>query len=318
MQVLKKTQPTVLPHETHTPYLMDGGLETTLIFEHGMKLPYFAAFPLIETAEGREVLENYFSTYLGIAACHGTGFVLETPTWRANPDWGRLLGYDDEALAEANRQIVRFMDRIRAQHNDRCAVALSGCIGPRGDGYVVGTEMSIGEAQHYHALQINALAEAGVETLTALTMTYPEEAIGIALAARDAGIPVAIAFTVETDGRLPNGVALHEAIISVDAATDGSPAYFMINCAHPTHFQHVLEGEGKWIERIRGIRANASCRSHAELDEAEDLDDGNPEELGRQYVALKSALPNLNVIGGCCGTDHRHVAAMAGSLHGAA
>ena len=253
MQALRKTAPTRLPHETDTRFLMDGGLETTLVFEHDLDLPHFAAFPLIDSEEGRELLGNYFRTYLDIAAEHGTGFVLETPTWRANPDWGDLLGYDAEVLAEANRRTVSFLEEIRGQYADRCEIVLSGCIGPRGDGYVVGTEMTIGEAREYHARQIGALAEAGVEMLTALTMTYTEEAIGIALAARDYGVPVAISFTVETDGRLPNGVALHEAILAVDAATDSSPAYFMINCAHPTHFQHVLDADSMWINRVRGV-----------------------------------------------------------------
>ena len=316
MQPEITARPSPLPHETQAPYLMDGGLETTLIFEHELDLPHFAAFPLLETAAGRQILERYFSAYLVIAARHGTGFVLETPTWRANPDWGDLLGYDRDRLVAANKQAVAFLEDLRRRHADQPAIALSGCIGPRGDGYVVGTEMSIGEAHEYHALQVNALVEAGVETLTALTMTYPEEAIGITLAARDAGVPVAVAFTVETDGRLPNGVALREAIIAVDAATDGAPAYYMINCAHPTHFDHVLGGDGSWLQRIRGIRANASCRSHAELDEAEDLDAGNPAELGSQYAALKAAIPNLNVMGGCCGTDHRHVGEIARSLFG--
>ena len=314
MQTLRKQEPTRLPHETDVQFLMDGGLETTLIFEHGLDLPYFAAFPLIDSSEGREILHGYFKGYLDIAAEHGTGFVLETPTWRASSDWGDLLGYEGEKIADANRRTVAFLREIRDQNAHRCEIALSGCIGPRGDGYVVGTEMTIGEAREYHAQQIGALAEAGVEMLTALTMTYTEEAVGIALAARDVGLPIAIAFTVETDGRLPNGVALHEAIIAVDAATDGSPAYFMINCAHPTHFQHVLDSDAEWISRIRGIRANASCRSHAELDEAEDLDDGNPVELGDQYAVLRSMIPNLNVAGGCCGTDHRHVGEIARNL----
>lgn len=316
MQALRSTEPTRLPHETDTQFLMDGGLETTLVFQHGLDLPHFAAFPLIDTESGRNLLVDYFRAYLDIAVSHGSGFVLETPTWRANPDWGDLLGYDAEQLAEANRRTVAFLQEIRNQYSGRCEIALSGCIGPRGDGYVVGTEMTIGEAREYHAAQIGALAEAGVEMLTALTMTYTEEAIGIALAARDHGLPIAISFTVETDGRLPNGVALQEAILTVDAATDGSPAYFMINCAHPTHFQHVLDSDSRWISRVRGVRANASCRSHAELDEAEDLDEGNPVELGDQYRKLKSAIPNLNVVGGCCGTDHRHVGEIARRLCG--
>jgi S-methylmethionine-dependent homocysteine/selenocysteine methylase len=137
-------------------------------------------------------------------------------------------------------------------------------------------------------------------------MTYVDEAIGVTRAAQDAVIPAAISFTVETDGDLPSGQALGEAIEEVDRATDSGPAYYMINCAHPTHFDSVLDG-GDWVGRIRGLRANASTCSHAELDEAEDLDDGDPQDLGARYGELRDRLPALNVVGGCCGTDHRHI-----------
>ena len=138
-------------------------------------------------------------------------------------------------------------------------------------------------------------------------MNYAEEASGIARAAREAGMPVALSFTVETDGRLPTGQPLNEAIAQVDSETGAYPAYYMINCAHPTHFDTVLAPESEWINRIGGLRANASRMSHAELDEAEELDAGDPVELGQEYADLKRHLPNLTVLGGCCGTDHRHI-----------
>ena len=282
-------------------------METTLIFAQGMELPLFASFPLLEREEGREALRAYFEPYLAIARERGVGILLDAPTWRANPDWGEKLGYSLERLEQANRDAVAFMDELR----DQADVLVSGCIGPRGDGYVPGELMSAEEAEEYHSWQVAIFAGTSVELVSALTMNYAEEALGIARAADAAGLPCAVSFTVETDGRLPSGQPLGEAVEQVDAGTDGAPAYFMINCAHPTHFAHVLEQDGAWKERIHGLRANASKMSHAELDEAEELDPGDPEELAADYVGLRSRLPNLNVVGGCCGTDHRHIDAIS-------
>jgi homocysteine S-methyltransferase len=282
-------------------------METTLIFEQGMELPEFASFPLVETEEGRAALRAYFEPYLAIARERGVGILLDAPTWRANPDWGAKLGYSLAQLAEANRAAVAFMDGLRAGAD----VLVSGCVGPRGDGYVPGELMSAAEADDYHGWQVGTFAATSVELVSALTMTYVEEAIGIARAADTAGLPCVVSFTVETDGRLPSGQPLREAVEQVDAETGGTPAYFMINCAHPTHFADVLEEDGAWKERIRGLRANASKMSHAELDEAEELDAGNPDELASDYVSLREKLPNLTVVGGCCGTDHRHIDAIS-------
>jgi S-methylmethionine-dependent homocysteine/selenocysteine methylase len=282
-------------------------METTLIFEQGMELPEFASFPLVETEEGRAALRAYFDAYLAIARERGIGILLDAPTWRANPDWGEKLGYSLEQLETANRAAVAFMDGLRREAD----VLVSGCVGPRGDGYVPGELMSAAEAEDYHGWQVRIFADTSVELVSALTMNYVEEALGIARAADTAGLPCVVSFTVETDGRLPSGQPLREAVEQVDAETGGTPAYFMINCAHPTHFAEVLEEGGPWKERIRGLRANASKMSHAELDEAEELDAGNPDELASDYVSLREKLPNLTVVGGCCGTDHRHIDAIS-------
>ena len=195
-------------------------------------------------------------------------------------------------------------------------VVISGCIGPRGDGYRVDNEMTAEEAQRYHEPQVATFADTAADLVSALTLTYAGEAVGVARAAQNAGIPSVISFTVETDGRLPSGQSLREAIEEVDDQTDGAVAYFMINCAHPTHFAHVLEGDGDWRGRIRGLRANASEKSHAELDEAEELDSGDPAALARHYRELQTRLPSLTVVGGCCGTDHRHVAEICTAVTG--
>lgn len=295
-----------LPDGPKSPFMTDGGLETTLVFHDGIDLPDFAAFPLLDNVAGRSSLRRYYAPYLDIAQSRGLGIVLDTPTWRANPDWGMRLGYDGEALIEANVAAVRFVSDLGAERAS-VPVVVNGVIGPRGDGYVVGESMSEAEAARYHSLQVRAFAEAGVDLVTAVTMTYSGEAVGVVLAAMEAEMPVVVGFTVETDGRLPSGMTIGEAIAEVDAATGNGPAWYMINCAHPSHFVDALSADAEWLGRIKAIRANASRMSHAELDEAPELDRGNPAELASDYVALHKALPDLRVVGGCCGTDHDHI-----------
>jgi S-methylmethionine-dependent homocysteine/selenocysteine methylase len=293
------------------PFLTDGGLETTLIFHRGLDLPCFAAFALLADDGGRDELRRYFAPYLTLAREHGVGFVLDTATWRANPDWGAQLGYGLDDLDAVNRSAVALAEEIRAVSEAKgTPVVINGVIGPRGDGYDPGELMSADEAQRYHARQIATFADSAADMVTGVTMTTPEEAIGIARAARDHALPAVISFTVETDGRLPDGRSLSNAIEHVDAETDGSVAYYMINCAHPTHFAGVLDEDGAWRERIGGLRANASAKSHAELDEAEDLDEGDPVALGAEHGALRPRLGAVAVLGGCCGTDLRHVDAI--------
>lgn len=292
-------------------FLTDGGLETSLIYDSRLDLPHFAAFDLMKDDEGRDTLRNYYRRYATIAVAHRLGFVLEAPTWRANPDWGEKLGYSPSRLDRANRESIDLMREVRdALEVRHSPMVISGCIGPRGDGYRPDRLMSAAEAERYHAPQIEVFRAAGADLVTAITMNYVEEAIGIAQAAATRGVPVAISFTVETDGRLATGQALKDVINAVDQATGNAPAYYMINCAHPTHFEPAL-GEGEaWVSRIGGIRANASRRSHAELDAATELDEGDPADLGERYATLRRRYSQLNVVGGCCGTDHRHVAAI--------
>lgn len=293
-------------------FLTDGGIETTLIFLEGIELPDFAAFDLLKRKEGEAALRKYFRTYAELAHRLGTGLILESATWRASADWGNRLGYGAKAMADANQGAIGLLEEIRNEFKGNAQkVVISGCVGPRGDGYSPGKTMSEREAESYHGIQIRTFEDTAADMVTAITMNYVEEAIGIARAAERAGMPVAISFTVETDGRLPTGQTLRTAIEQVDATTSRYPSYFMVNCAHPTHFQHVLvEGES-WTQRVRGLRANASRKSHAELNESPELDIGNPVELGTQHAQLKGRLSQLNVMGGCCGTDHRHIEQIA-------
>jgi S-methylmethionine-dependent homocysteine/selenocysteine methylase len=294
-------------------FITDGGLETTLIFHDHVDLPCFAAFRLMGEERGVQLFHEYFDSYLEIAEACGAGMILDTVTWRASPDWGKRLGYEPDEMYAVNRRAV-MLARDIAERHESVEVVINGCMGPRGDGYVPRSLMSAEEAEDYHWVQASALADAGVDMLTALTIPYVEEGLGMVRAAQDVGVPIALSFTVETDGRLPSGQPLREAIEQVDAETAVGPAYFMINCAHPSHFADALADDGPWLERIGGIRANASAKSHAELDEADELDEGDPVELGADYQHLRSLLPNLTVVGGCCGTDHRHVAEICAAV----
>jgi len=304
-----------LPQLGSRMFLTDGGMETTLIFLQGIELPEFSAITLMDSPEGLQTAKNYFQTYLQMAQDFGTGFILESVTWRGSSDWAAPLGYSSKQLEQLNRKAIRMLHDLLTQYEaSETPIVISGCVGPRGDAYDASDALTANVAQHYHAKQIRIFREENADLVTALTLTSADEAIGITRAAQAENIPVVISFTLETDGRLPNGQPLADAIEKVDAATGKGPAYFMINCAHPSHFIETLRGNHRSFARIRGIRANASCKSHAELDEATELDWGDPYELGLFYLDLQQLLPQLTVIGGCCGTDHRHVEAMGKAL----
>jgi len=301
---------TELPQLQGSVFLTDSGLETDLIFNHGLELPEFASFVLLDDEAGSTALRRYFDAHVKVAREHGAGIVLETATWRANHDWATQLGYDDAALADINRRAVQLLVEVREANPD-VAVVISGVLGPRDDGYQPASRMSATEAQEYHAVQVQTFADTDVDLVHAMTMTYANEAIGVDCAAGAADVPVAISFTVETDGHLPDGSTLEDAVSTVDDATNAGVTYYGVNCAHPTHFAHLLDRNQQWTQRLRSLRANASRMSHAELDNAEHLDAGDPIELAAEYAAIRDKLPNLTILGGCCGSDVRHVEAIA-------
>lgn len=297
-----------LPQLSRDLFITDGGIETDLIFHEGFELPGFAAFVLLLNHNGYEALRRYFQRYAALARNYGVGLVFETATWRSNPEWGTRLGYSETVLANVNRKAVELLSEIRSEcETEKTKIVISGCLGPRGDGYSPTTIMSAEEAQEYHATQIGTFSTTEADMVTAITMNYVEEAIGIARAADALDMPSVISFTLETDGRLPTGQTLEDAVHQVDQATANRPAYYMINCAHPTHFADTLVGGKQWLNRIHGIRANASKKSHAELDFSVALDEGDPVVLAQEHDKLLQRLGNLNVLGGCCGTDLRHI-----------
>jgi S-methylmethionine-dependent homocysteine/selenocysteine methylase len=300
--------------KTQNPWPADAGLETVMIFLEGIDLPYFASFYLLDSETGRAALTRYFDHFLPLARAGGTGFVLDTATWRANMGWATEMGLDDAAIRSVNQNAVAFAKDYRARvETESLPILINGVVGPAGDGYRIDVALTAEAAEALHAVQIDALAESGVDLISAVTMTYPAQAIGIARAATRHGLPHVLSFTLETDGRLPNGQPLHAAIAEVEAATGGSPLFYMVNCVHPAHLARELDGPMR--ARIGGIRANASRLSHAELDASTALDDGDPVEFGHFYATFGRYLPNLRLVGGCCGSDHRHVGAACAHLH---
>jgi homocysteine S-methyltransferase len=300
---------------TDRPFLTDGGFETWLFFQKGFEAPQFAAIVLMDDDEARQAMRSYFDGFLTMAASARTGFVLDTNTWRGCTRWGPDLNKSTPEMLRLTMDAVSFAKDVRAGWQSRVSpILLNGVVGPAGDGYAPGKVPEPGLARDMHRPQIDCLARGGVDMVSAITMTNTNEAIGIPQAALDVGLPIVVSFTVETDGRLPTGEPLGEAIDRVDAATGNAPIYYMVNCAHPDHFVDAIKTGPDWIGRIGGVRANASRVSHAELDMAESLDDGDPEEFGALNSELADLLPSLRVVGGCCGTDHRHVGCVSKRL----
>ncbi len=252
-------------------FVSDGGMETTLIFHEGVELPHFASFVLLDSEEGRARLRAYYERYLAIARRHGRGLMLDSPTWRANPDWGAKLGYDAAGLKRINEASIALLDELRqAWETAQTPIVVAGVIGPRGDGYAEG-RMSATEAEDYHAPQIASFAQTAADMVAAYTLNYVEEAIGIARAARALAMPCSISFTVETDGKLIGGRSLRDAVETVDRETDAAPAYYMINCAHPTHFEQALSADAPWMKsaaRRQGQRFDEKPRRAGRIGDA--------------------------------------------------
>ncbi len=252
---------------------------------------------------------NYLADQVILAKQAGVGVLLESPTWVANRDRGAAIGYTPERILKLNDAAIKLMAKVRDLHGDLPTI-LSAQVGTRGDAYAPVNQMTAIEAENYHAEQIEVLSKTDADLISAFTICYTEEAIGIVRASQRYDMPVVVSFTVETNGCLPTGVALKDAIIAVDEATDAAAIYFMVNCAHPDHFSDVLVDE-PWFQRVKGFVVNASRCSHAELDEAEALDDGDPVELGVQLADLRRKFSHISILGGCCGTDVRHMKSLA-------
>ncbi|WP_299918646.1 homocysteine S-methyltransferase family protein [uncultured Roseobacter sp.] len=300
-----------LPHETDQRFLVFAATGTDLIFNRGVELPGFASFPLVEDPKAQPIIVDQMRELIEVAAEHELGCIIDTLTWMANRDRAAPLGYDTERLATLNQKAATLMCDLRNE-TDRDDVLVALCIGPSRDAYAKLDPMTVEAARAYHALQIGSVAGTDIDLVNAYTFNQVEEAAGAVFAAKDCGVPIAVSFVVETDGCLDNGTGLEEAIDQVDAITGNSAAYFMVNCAHPDHFSHALTGH----PRLKGMVVNASRLSHAELDDASELDDGNPKELGAEVARLVHEYPKISVVGGCCGSDFRHMGEMARAIVG--
>ena len=298
-----------LPHQSDTPFMVYAGTGTDLIFNRGIDLPGFASFPLLEDPETRAVLAGQMQSLMDLSGDMNLGCILDAPTWMANLDRAAHLDYSAERLVEVNRDGVALMEEVR-QASGRDNVLVSACIGPRFDPYADIPPMSPEHARTYHDAQMRALKDTSVDLVTAYTFNRVNEAVGCVQAAQDHDLPIIMSFVVETDGCLADGTSLDDAMSEVDRQTDQGPVFYMVNCAHPNHFSGVLHGQG----RLKGVVVNASKCSHAELDEADELDEGDAEELGADVAEIVRRNPDITIFGGCCGTDMRHLRSMANKV----
>ncbi|MEW9920013.1 homocysteine S-methyltransferase family protein [Marimonas sp. MJW-29] len=288
-----------------------GGFETWLQYVDGFELRHFCAFELINDKRGLACLTDYQRKLVEAAVENGFGVINEGLHYRASRDWGELIGFSREALEEINiRGIEFYRDIAKEYESPETPMLVGGVIGPRGDAYNVGRTPNVAEAEDYHSEQIQTFKKAGADLVSALTFSSVEEAIGLAKAAKAEGMPVVISFFIAKGGKLKGGETLEEAIAAVDAATDNAPVYYMINCTHPTEFAPALTA-GDWINRLGGFMPNAVAMETLDLCKLGHLEDGDPKELGGQMAEIARRLPHINVWGGCCGTDGRHIAEIA-------
>jgi S-methylmethionine-dependent homocysteine/selenocysteine methylase len=236
-----------------------GGFETWLQYIDGFELRHFCAFELLDDKRGRECLTDYYRKLIEAAVENGFGVINEGLHYRASRDWGELIGFSREALAEINVRGIEFYKELaREYQSDRTPMIIGGCIGPRGDAYDTGRTPDAAEAEDYHSEQIITLRNAGADLVSAWTFSSVEEAIGFARAAKGAEIPSVISF-IAKGGTLRDGATLEAAVSRVDAATDRAPAYYAVNSEHPPDFEPGLT-EGDWSRRLGGFMPNAVAK----------------------------------------------------------
>lgn len=296
-------------------YLAEGGQETEIMYRHGHALPHFAMFTLLEKPQAVADMQDMYRRYLDTAASHGFAALIGGLDYRASPDWGDLLGYSREGLADLQLAAIEFLREVAQPYSDQLPdIRIAGCVGPRGDAYSLNQSITAEEAEDYHSVQIATLKQAKVDLVSAMTLNSVAEAVGIARAASTAGLPVCIGFTLDSRSRLQSGPTLREAIEAVDReAGDSKPDFFGINCSHPAEFEPALE-PGDWIQRIRSLRPNAALMDKIELCQLGHLEEGDPRELGELMGDLARRYPHIDIWGGCCGTWDKHLDAIAGNV----
>ncbi len=307
-----------MTHHDETPprrpglsWLTEGGIETEIMYKWGHDMPHFAMFPLLERAAAAADIRGMYRRYLDVAARHGFAALIGGFDYRASPDWGALLGYSDEGLAEANLRSIDFLRGLAREYRDGLPDArIAGYVGPRGDAYSLNRTITEDEAAEYHAVQLATLKRAGVDLAWAVTFNNPAEARGVVRAAREIGVPLALSFSLTSSSRLASGQTLAEAVQSVDAASDGYPAFYALNCSHPLEFEPALT-PGAWQDRLRCIRPNAARIDKIALCKLGHLEEGDPHELGRQMADVARRFPQMDIWGGCCGTCESHLEEIA-------
>jgi len=288
-------------------YLTEGGTETELMYKHGFELPHFAMFPLLENPEATSRMKEMFRSYLEVAAKHKTYALMGGLDYRASPDWGKLLGYSPEGLAEANLQSIEFLREIAKEYTSEIpGILIQGLIGPRGDAYQRNTTITENEAEDYHSVQLETLRKSNVDLALAITFNNIPESVGVARAAAKIGVPLAISLSLDSTSKLNSGPTLVEAITTIDKETDQSPEFYLINCSHPVEYEPAIE-PGDWISRVRGVRPNASKMEKLALCKIGHLEEGNPVELGQLCGDLAGRYPHMDIWGGCCGTWNNHL-----------
>ena len=310
----KKTFP---PQQEGRFYLSEGGTETELMYKYGFELPQFAMFPLLDNPDAASKMRGMFRRYLDVVAANGMSALMGGLDYRASPDWGELLGYSPEGLAEANLQSIAFLREIANEYtSDIPEILIQGLIGPRGDAYERNERITENEAEDYHSVQLQTLKNADVDLALALTFNNVPESIGVARAAAKIGVPLGLSLTLDSNSKLHSGTSLAEAITAIDAETNRSPEFYSINCSHPVEFEPAIKSED-WISRVRGVRPNASKMEKIALCEIGHLESGDPVELGELCGDLARRYPHMDIWGGCCGTWDTHIEEIAKNVRAA-
>jgi len=313
----------MVKHTTFPPqnrgrfYLTEGGTETELMYKHGFELPHFAMFPLLDNPKAVSKMREMFRSYLDVAAEHDFCALMGGLDYRASPDWGDLLGYSPASLSDANLQSIEFLRELANEYSSQVPeILIQGLIGPRGDAYERNETISENEAEDYHSVQLETLKKANVDSALAITFNNIPESVGVARAAAKIGVPLAISLTLDSNSKLHSGPSLADAITAIDEQTNQAPEYFLINCSHPLEFEPAIE-PGDWIQRVRGVRPNASKMDKMALCQIGYLEDGDPEELGRLCGDLARQYPHMDIWGGCCGTWDNHLNEIAKNVKAA-
>ena len=297
-------------------YLTEGGTETEILYKWGYELPEFAMFPLLDNPEADECIRGIYRRYFDVAEANNTGLLIMGHDYRASPDWAKKLGYSLEGLAEMQHRTIGFLTDMRAEYDGRVSdVYVSGCIGPRGDAYGTGGDISEAEAEDYHSVQLSTLKETHADMAIGVTFNNIPETIGLIRAAKTIGVPLGVSLTLTPEARLRSGPTLKEAVETIDEKTDGAAAWFGTNCSHPVEFEPAISDAGPWTGRLRYIRPNASKMEKMVLCKLGYLEDGDPVELGKQMGDVARRFPKADILGGCCGTDERHLGEIAKNVN---